>query len=47
MVGDKEVENSTVTVRAANKVLGAKPVQEVIDSLVEEYQSRSSRKSEI
>jgi len=47
VVGDQEVENSTVTVRAANKVLGAKPVQEVIDSLVEEYQSRSSRKSQI
>lgn len=47
VVGDKEVEDSTVTVRAANKVLGAKSVQEVVDALVEEYQSRSSRKSQI
>jgi threonyl-tRNA synthetase len=47
VVGDREVQENTVTVRAANKVLGAKPVQQVIEVLVDEYQSRSSRKSEI
>jgi threonyl-tRNA synthetase len=47
VVGDKEVEDNTVTVRAANKVLGAKPVQEVIDALLDEYRSRSPRRSEI
>lgn len=47
VVGDQEVENGTVTVRAANKVLGAKPVQEVIDALSEEYRTRSPRKAVI
>ncbi len=47
VVGDREVEENTVTVRAANKVLGAKPIQQVIDALVDEYHSRSARKSEI
>ena len=44
VVGDREVEEGTVTVRAANKVLGARPVGEVIESLVKEYRSRSSGK---
>ncbi len=47
VIGDKEIEDGTVTVRAANKVLGAIPVQQVMDSLVEEYSTRSPRKSEI
>lgn len=47
VVGDREVEEQTVTVRAANKVLGAKPVQEVLDSLMTEYRSRSPRRDEI
>lgn len=47
VVGDREIENNTVTVRVANKVLGAKPVQEVIDSLLQEYGTRSLRKTEI
>ena len=47
VVGDREIESETVTVRAANKVLGSKGVQEVIDALLEEYQSRSLRRSEI
>jgi len=43
VVGDREIESETVTVRAANKVLGSKTAQEVIDALLEEYQSRSLR----
>ncbi len=43
VVGDREVSEENVTVRAANKVLGAKPVQQVIDSLLAEYRSRSPR----
>ncbi|MCP4749808.1 MAG: threonine--tRNA ligase [Proteobacteria bacterium] len=46
VVGDREVQDGTVTVRAANKVLGARPVQEVIDDLGLEYRSRSPRKTE-
>ncbi|MBU2514378.1 threonine--tRNA ligase [bacterium] len=47
VVGDKEVESETVTVRAANKVLGAKPVEEVISALLDEYKSRSPRSKAI
>lgn len=47
VVGEREIESDTVTVRAANKVLGSKAVQEVIDALLDEYKSRSLRKSEI
>ncbi len=43
VIGDREVEEGTVTVRAANKVLGAKPVDPFIEELVEEYRSRSPR----
>lgn len=43
VVGDREVEEGTVTVRAENKVRGAKPVAEVIADLSEEYQSRAPR----
>ncbi|MBU2643226.1 threonine--tRNA ligase [bacterium] len=45
VIGDREVEEGTVTVRAANKVLGAKTVAVVIEELLEEYHSRVPRKS--
>jgi len=47
VVGDREIESETVTVRAANKVLGSRSVQDVIDALLDEYRSRSLRRSEI
>jgi len=43
VIGDREVEEGTVTVRAANKVLGAKPVELLIEEMLEEYRSRSPR----
>ncbi|MBT6612433.1 MAG: threonine--tRNA ligase, partial [Deltaproteobacteria bacterium] len=43
VIGDREVEEKTVTVRVANKVQGAKSVETVIDELLAEYQSRSPR----
>lgn len=47
VVGDREVEDGTVTVRAGNKVLGARPTQEVIDSLKNEIVERVNRKNAI
>ncbi len=47
VVGDKEVQDDTVTVRAANKVLGAKAVDDVVAALLDEYQTRSPRRSQI
>ncbi len=47
VVGDREIEEGTVTVRAANKVLGARKTCEVIDSLKNEYRSRVNRKNAI
>lgn len=47
VVGEREVNDRTVNVRAANKVLGTKPVPEVIESLMDEYTSRSPRRSQI
>ena len=47
VVGDREIEEGTVTVRAANKVLGAKPVTDVITALKDEYAARSFRKNEV
>jgi len=43
VVGDREVEEGTVTVRAQNKVQGAKPFAEVIESLLEEVADRRDR----
>ncbi len=45
VIGDRELEEGTVTVRAANKVLGAKAVDTVIEELLAEYHSRSPRKT--
>jgi threonyl-tRNA synthetase len=47
VVGDKEVADGTVTVRAANKVLGARTVVEAVAAMAEEARTRSPRKSEI
>ena len=47
VVGDREVSDQTVAVRAANKVIGTHPVAKVIESLLEEYQSRSPRLNQI
>jgi len=45
VIGDREVEESTVTVRAASKVMGARDVDSLIRELLEEYRSRSPRKN--
>ena len=47
VVGDREVEEGSLTVRAGNKVIGSAPVQQVIDSLSDEYKSRSQRRDAI
>ena len=47
VVGDREIEEKTVTVRADNKVLGAYKIQDVIDSLKREFQTRTKRKNRI
>jgi threonyl-tRNA synthetase len=46
VIGDREVEEGTVTVRVANKVQGAKLAETVIDELLAEYHSRSPRKTD-
>lgn len=43
VVGDREVADGTLTVRAANKVVGTKTVSEVIMKLVDERDSKSER----
>ncbi|MCP4298056.1 MAG: threonine--tRNA ligase [Proteobacteria bacterium] len=43
VVGDREIEEGTVTVRADNKVRGASAVVEVINSLLEEVKTRALR----
>jgi len=45
VIGDREVEDGTVTVRAANKVQNAESVEAVIAKLLEEYHSRAMRKT--
>ena len=45
VIGDREVEEGTVTVRAANKVQNAESVENVIEELLEEYHSRAPRKT--
>ena len=47
VVGDREIIEGTVTVRAGNRVLGARKVQDVVDSLQKEYRSRKYRKNSI
>lgn len=47
VVGDREVENRTLTVRAANAVVGTKPIADVITSLKDEYLTRSPRRDAI
>lgn len=45
VVGDKELAENTLSVRAANVLLGIKPISEVICSLKDEYQTRSPRRN--
>lgn len=45
VVGDKELAEGTLSVRAANNLIGTKCVAEVIHSLTDEYQSRSPRRN--
>ncbi len=47
VVGDREVTEKTVTVRAGNKVLGAFSLAQVSASLLREKQTRVSRQNEI
>ncbi|STX29730.1 threonyl-tRNA synthetase [Legionella beliardensis] len=47
VVGDKEVAEGTLSVRAANTLVGAKPIAEVIHHLKDEYQTRSPRRNTI
>ena len=44
VVGDREIAENSVTVRADNKVKGASPVTEVISSLLAEIKTRALRK---
>jgi threonyl-tRNA synthetase len=44
VVGDREIAENSVTVRADNKVKGASPVTEVISSLLTEIKTRALRK---
>ena len=43
VVGDREVADGTLTVRAANKVVGTKSVSEIIEKFVEEKDNKSDR----
>lgn len=47
VVGDKEEADGTLSARAANNLVGTKPIIEVITSLKDEYQSRSPRRNRI
>jgi len=47
VVGDREVEDQTATVRAGNQVLGAKSIASIGASLVAEATSRSPRKNQV
>jgi threonyl-tRNA synthetase len=47
VVGDREVEDGTATVRAGNQVLGAFSLQRIIDSLLLEYHHRTPRRDAI
>lgn len=47
VVGDKECRESTLSVRTANNLIGNKLISEVINSLKDEYQSRSLRRNTI
>ncbi|STX50477.1 threonyl-tRNA synthetase [Legionella busanensis] len=47
VVGDKELTEGTLSVRAANNLVGTKPIAEVINSLKDEYQSRSPRRNTV
>ncbi len=43
VVGGREVEEKTVTVRTGNKVTGAYPLAQVVESLKTEYKTRADR----
>jgi len=47
VVGDRELEDNTLTVRAANNLIGTKSIDEVINSLKDEYLSRSLRRNSL
>jgi len=47
VVGDREVEEKSATVRAGNQVLGAKEISAIGESLSAEVSSRSPRKNQI
>lgn len=47
VVGDKESSEGSLSVRAANNILGTKTVEEVIHSLNDEYRTRSPRRNSI
>ncbi|HAF87481.1 MAG TPA: threonine--tRNA ligase [Legionellales bacterium] len=47
VVGDKEITDNTLSVRAANQLIGTKPIHEVIKSLEDEYAQRALRRNAI
>ena len=47
VVGDQEVAAKTATVRAGNNVLGAFPLEQIINSLQTEIQDRSERRDRV
>jgi threonyl-tRNA synthetase len=45
VVGDREINEGTATVRAGNKVIGSFPIDQITNSLINEQQTRSERKN--